>query len=71
MLWPKTKAEPSLQYKESGNGIPTQLAALLRSDLTNGILCDIGMPVSHRNVSYNCRVVLLGAAAHSVHHREK
>mmetsp|Transcript_10444 Transcript_10444/g.33049 ORF Transcript_10444/g.33049 Transcript_10444/m.33049 type:complete len:337 (-) Transcript_10444:1574-2584(-) len=35
------------------------LAALLASDLTDGILCDIGMPVMHRNVSYNCRVVLL------------
>ena len=32
---------------------------LLQSDLTNGILCDIGMPVVHRSVRYNCRVFLL------------
>merc|ERR1719174_1267626 len=31
-------------------------AELLKGDLTNGILCDIGMPVMHRNVPYNCRV---------------
>lgn len=35
------------------------LAELLRSDLTDGILCDIGMPVMHRNVRYNCRVFVL------------
>lgn len=35
------------------------LAELLASDLTDGIICDIGMPVMHRNVSYNCRVILL------------
>jgi len=34
----------------------SSFAELLRSDLTDGILCDIGMPVLHRNVSYNCRV---------------
>jgi len=32
---------------------------ILKSDLTEGILCDIGMPVMHKNVRYNCRVVLL------------
>mmetsp|Transcript_69867 Transcript_69867/g.160649 ORF Transcript_69867/g.160649 Transcript_69867/m.160649 type:complete len:741 (-) Transcript_69867:197-2419(-) len=32
------------------------LADLLSDDTTDGILCDIGMPVMHRNVSYNCRV---------------
>lgn len=31
-------------------------AELLKDALTDGILCDIGMPVMHRNVSYNCRV---------------
>jgi len=35
------------------------LVELLRSDATQGILCDIGMPVKHRNVSYNCRVICL------------
>uniref|UniRef100_A0A7S0ZSM8 Glutamine-dependent NAD(+) synthetase n=1 Tax=Noctiluca scintillans TaxID=2966 RepID=A0A7S0ZSM8_NOCSC len=35
------------------------LGSILSSDLTEGILCDIGMPVMHRNVNYNCRVVLL------------
>ena len=32
------------------------LAELLQGDLTDGILCDIGMPVQHRGVRYNCRV---------------
>ena len=35
------------------------IAEILSSDATNGILCDIGMPVSHKNVSYNCRVLVL------------
>jgi len=35
------------------------LATILSSDLTDGILCDIGMPVMHRNVAYNCRVICL------------
>ena len=33
------------------------LHELLDGDLTDGILCDVGMPVQHRNVAYNCRVV--------------
>ena len=33
------------------------LAELLRGDLTHGILCDIGMPVLHQNVRYNCRIL--------------
>jgi NAD+ synthase (glutamine-hydrolysing) len=32
------------------------LAALLDSDLTDDILCDIGCPFMHNNVRYNCRV---------------
>jgi NAD+ synthase (glutamine-hydrolysing) len=32
---------------------------LLSDDLTDGILCDIGMPVMHRNVGYNCRIFIL------------
>ena len=32
------------------------LAEILKGDLTNGMLCDIGMPVMHKNVRYNCRV---------------
>uniref|UniRef100_A0A7S4C0W7 Glutamine-dependent NAD(+) synthetase n=1 Tax=Chrysotila carterae TaxID=13221 RepID=A0A7S4C0W7_CHRCT len=35
------------------------LASLLDGDLTDGILCDVGMPVLHKNVRYNCRVFLL------------
>lgn len=35
------------------------LADIIQSGATNGILCDIGMPVIRRNVRYNCRVILL------------
>ena len=35
------------------------LARLLKSDLTDDIICDVGMPVMHRNVAYNCRVIML------------
>lgn len=35
------------------------LAQILDSDLTDGILCDIGMPIMHRNARYNCRVLTL------------
>ena len=35
------------------------LAEILKSDLTNGILCDIGMPVMHKNVRYNSRILIL------------
>lgn len=35
------------------------LAEILDSDLTDGILCDIGCPILHRNVRYNCRVFCL------------
>lgn len=35
------------------------LANLLDGDLTDGILCDVGMPVMHRSVRYNCRVLVL------------
>ncbi|MGB1253879.1 MAG: NAD(+) synthase [Candidatus Promineifilaceae bacterium] len=35
------------------------MAQILDSDLTNGILCDFGMPIMHRNVRYNCRVFVL------------
>eukprot|EP00439_Symbiodinium_sp_Y106_P084667 s82_g26.t1 len=34
----------------------SSMADLLKTGLTDGILCDIGMPVMHRNVPYNCRV---------------
>jgi NAD+ synthase (glutamine-hydrolysing) len=37
----------------------SSFAQLLKSDLTDGILCDIGMPIMHRNVPYNCRVWVL------------
>jgi NAD+ synthase (glutamine-hydrolysing) len=35
------------------------LAAILEGDLTDGILCDIGCPILHKNVRYNCRVFCL------------
>ncbi|KOB67091.1 putative glutamine-dependent NAD(+) synthetase [Operophtera brumata] len=35
------------------------LADLLKSPTCNDMLIDVGMPVQHRNVSYNCRVVFL------------
>ncbi|KAH8986847.1 glutamine-dependent NAD synthetase with GAT domain-containing protein [Lactarius akahatsu] len=34
------------------------LANILSSDKTADILCDIGMPVIHKNVIYNCRVIV-------------
>lgn len=35
------------------------LAKILRTDATDGIICDIGMPVLHRSTLYNCRVLTL------------
>lgn len=35
------------------------LAQILASDLTDGILCDIGLPVLHDGVRYNCRALCL------------
>ena len=35
------------------------LAEILNGDLTTDILCDIGMPVMHKNVRYNCRIFAL------------
>jgi NAD+ synthase (glutamine-hydrolysing) len=35
------------------------IAELLRGGHTDGIVCDVGMPVMHRGVRYNCRVFLL------------
>ena len=35
------------------------LAQILEGKHTDGILCDIGMPVMHKNVRYNCRVFVL------------
>uniref|UniRef100_A0A6J0SU63 Glutamine-dependent NAD(+) synthetase n=2 Tax=Pogona vitticeps TaxID=103695 RepID=A0A6J0SU63_9SAUR len=35
------------------------LAKLLESPITQDIICDVGMPVMHRNVRYNCRVIFL------------
>ncbi|XP_066893913.1 glutamine-dependent NAD(+) synthetase isoform X2 [Kogia breviceps] len=35
------------------------LAALLESPVTQDIICDVGMPIMHRNVRYNCRVIFL------------
>ncbi|MFK7804757.1 MAG: NAD(+) synthase [Anaerolineae bacterium] len=35
------------------------LAELLDGDLTYGIICDIGMPIMHKDIRYNCRVFAL------------
>nr|XP_054491491.1 glutamine-dependent NAD(+) synthetase isoform X1 [Agelaius phoeniceus] len=35
------------------------LEKLLESPTTQDIICDVGMPVLHRNVRYNCRVIFL------------
>lgn len=35
------------------------LALILSDESCHGILLDIGLPVAHRNVNYNCRVVCL------------
>ncbi|KAM9302411.1 glutamine-dependent NAD(+) synthetase isoform 1-T1 [Gastrophryne carolinensis] len=35
------------------------LAKLLESPVTSDIICDVGMPVMHKNVRYNCRVIFL------------
>lgn len=35
------------------------IAELLKDDTTDGIICDIGMPVIHSSVRYNCRIFLL------------
>ncbi|XXQ37110.1 Glutamine-dependent NAD(+) synthetase [Plasmodiophora brassicae] len=35
------------------------LRDILSSDLTDGILCDIGMPVIHVGTRYNCRVLVV------------
>lgn len=35
------------------------LKSLLESPSTQDIICDVGMPVMHHNVRYNCRVIFL------------
>ncbi|KAL4642031.1 glutamine-dependent NAD(+) synthetase [Arapaima gigas] len=35
------------------------LKELLESPVTQDIICDVGMPVMHHNVRYNCRVIFL------------
>ncbi|KAF7308596.1 Glutamine-dependent NAD(+) synthetase [Mycena chlorophos] len=34
------------------------LAKILSSEEAQGIVCDVGMPVVHKNVIYNCRVII-------------
>ncbi|KAJ3793549.1 hypothetical protein GGU11DRAFT_691580 [Lentinula aff. detonsa] len=34
------------------------LAKLLASEETTGIVCDLGMPIEHKNTIYNCRVII-------------
>nr|XP_023850809.1 glutamine-dependent NAD(+) synthetase [Salvelinus alpinus] len=35
------------------------LGKLLESPVTQDIICDVGMPIMHHNVRYNCRVIFL------------
>lgn len=35
------------------------LAEIIASKKTNGIVCDFGMPILHKNVRYNCRIFVL------------
>nr|XP_006642713.1 PREDICTED: glutamine-dependent NAD(+) synthetase isoform X1 [Lepisosteus oculatus] len=35
------------------------LTKLLESPVTQGIICDVGMPIMHRSIRYNCRVIFL------------
>ena len=35
------------------------LAEILAGAATEGIVCDVGMPVTYKHVLYNCRVILL------------
>ena len=35
------------------------LAEILETDVTNDILCSIGMPIIHRDILFNCTVILL------------
>ena len=35
------------------------LVEILQSGVTSGILCDVGMPITHKSVLYNCRVAIL------------
>ncbi|XP_043995237.1 glutamine-dependent NAD(+) synthetase isoform X2 [Gambusia affinis] len=35
------------------------LRTLLESPITQDIICDVGMPIMHHNVRYNCRVLFL------------
>ncbi|XP_076012303.1 glutamine-dependent NAD(+) synthetase [Genypterus blacodes] len=35
------------------------LRQLLESPITQDIICDVGMPIMHRNARYNCRVLFL------------
>ena len=39
------------------------LAEILESGVTDGILCDIGLPVRHNSVAYNCRAICLSMAS--------
>ncbi|XP_014604248.1 PREDICTED: probable glutamine-dependent NAD(+) synthetase [Polistes canadensis] len=38
------------------------LAMLMKSSVCEDILIDVGMPVMHKNVTYNCRVVFLNSS---------
>lgn len=46
-----------------------QIAIILQDTSIHGIICDIGLPIMHRNNRYNCRVLILdGKILFSKHH---
>ena len=45
---PRLPMPPALELQEC-------VAELMRGGHTDGIVCDVGMPVIHRGVRYNCR----------------
>ncbi|WVQ80449.1 NAD+ synthetase [Cryptococcus sp. DSM 104549] len=34
------------------------LATILQSEEAKGVVCDVGMPIEHKNNNYNCRVII-------------
>ncbi|KAF8329479.1 uncharacterized protein EI90DRAFT_3145957 [Cantharellus anzutake] len=37
------------------------LGEILQNECVQGIVCDLGMPVIHKSVTYNCRVIIRGS----------
>ena len=52
-------ANGSLLQSARGCQPYVQAQALVRDGFTDGIVCDVGLPVMHRGVRYNCRLFML------------